>query len=278
VVIGILFWLPGFQRNFTRKNSLLVVSVVITVLGVATAFAFKDLKPWYPYVLGAIVGPIFINVPIIFNWTSELVDDKDSHGEAIGAMSAVRACSGIFGAVLPAIVGAAGNACDGSDVSDTGNPLCGGGPPEKLWNCVYFGLPWLLSALTALGAIQILQSRLGDVENMEKGRCSVDGKVTMRRVSRVPSKAQTGSADNTQSDMAKAEAADTCGHEDLSAAVELDCITVNPVYSHDEDAASVDQVVVAGHASPLPCHSVVEVLPSEEYITSNGKAGLVIGL
>lgn len=181
IVIGMLFWVPWFQRNMTRNRALLVISIIIIVLSAGTCFAFQELSPWYPYVLGAIVSPIFVNVPIIFNWVSELVEDPESRGEAIGAMSAVRACSGIFGAILPAIVATAGTACDGDDSNRYANPECGGGPPTKLWNCIYFGLPWLLGCGTASGAVWVLHTRLKDAEEMITVTCPNDGELTKQR-------------------------------------------------------------------------------------------------
>ena len=162
IIIGIMFWLPWFQHNLSRQNSLTVISAIIGLVSLAITFAFEHLKPWYPYAIGVIVSPIFVLLPLIFNWATEQIESDDEAGEVIGALTAVRACSGILGAFLPAALAFSGHWCETSDAETPQyyNAVCGGGPPKYLWNCGYFGVPWLIGTFASVVAIAIIRIKL----------------------------------------------------------------------------------------------------------------------
>lgn len=167
IIIGIMFWLPWFQKNLSRQNSLTVISAIIGLVSIAISFAMEKFKPWYPYAIGIIVSPIFVLLPLLFNWATEQIQNKDEAGEVIGALTAVRACSGILGALLPAGLAFVGHWCDdgNKDISSYYNTSCGGGPPKYLWNCIEFGIPWLIGAFASMVAILIIRLRLGGFES-----------------------------------------------------------------------------------------------------------------
>lgn len=182
IIIGVLFWLPWFQRNMTRKNALVTISAAIGAVSAALCFSVESLKPWYPYVVGGLISPIFVLLPLTFNWATEQIESDDEAGEVIGALTSVRACSGIIGAFLPAGLALSGRFC-GSHTDSSG---CGGGPPTYLWNCVWFGFPWLIGSAAAMIAILIVKSRiqeeqhlgLSDSENTESFAARDDSRST----------------------------------------------------------------------------------------------------